>query len=271
MKSSAGILLFLLMLLSSCGNRVNDGQYLMKNYRFVDRALERQLTDAVEAMNVPDSVVLVLARCEYDYTYGTSTVGIGTFHPEYHYGADIRACMMRMDGVTEVAGHKCLVSIFDSVLEETSGLTLITNKDSLEDDIAMVQVEDEHFLFLDAMGRVVGDSVPVSYTPEFFFDPAFMVVENAPEFPGGMDSLQAFVNRHLRNPRQEEGKVYVEFIVERNGWLTNLKVLRGIDEETDEEALRVMRMMPRWVPGRQRNTLVRVKYPFVVKFSPIEQ
>ena len=83
--------------------------------------------------------------------------------------------------------------------------------------------------------------------------------------------MQAFVNRNLRNPRQMEGKVYVEFIVERNGRLTNLKVLRGIDEETDQEALRVIRMMPRWIPGRQRDTRVRVKYTFVVKFSPIEQ
>ena len=177
---------------------------------------------------------------------------------------------MRMDGVTEIAGHKCLVSVYHLPLEETTGATLVTIRDSLDDDIEMIQMEDNHFFFLDTTGRVVGDS-PIYDKLEFIFDNAFTVVENDPEFPGGQDSLQAFMERNLRNPRQVEGKVYVEFIVERNGRLTNLKVLRGIDEETDQEALRVIRMMPRWIPGRQRDTRVRVKYTFVVKFSPIEQ
>lgn len=270
MKSGAGILLFLLMLLSSCGNKINDVQYLMKNYRFVDSVLEQQLTDAVEAMNVPDSVMLVLAQYDYDWRSQIRSVGIGTFHPEYHYGSDIRSCLMQMDGVTEIAGHKCLVSMYHLPLEETTGSTLVTIRDSLDDDIGMIQMEDNHFFFLDTTGRIVGDS-PIYDKLEFFFDNVSIVVENDPEFPGGQDSLQAFIERNLRNPRQVEGKVYVEFIVERNGRLTNLKVLRGIDEETDEEALRVIRMMPRWIPGRQRDTRVRVKYTFVVKFSPIEQ
>lgn len=266
MKSGAGILLFLLMLLSSCGNKINDVQYLMKNCRFVDSVLEQQLTDAVEAMNVPDSVMLVLAQYDYNWTSQIRSVGIGTFHPEYHYGSDIRSCMMRMDGVTEIAGRKCLVDMYGLPMEETAGATLVTIRDSLDDDIEMIQMEDNHFFFLDTTGRIVGDS-PIYDKLEY----VITVVENDPEFPGGEDSLQAFVNRNLRNPRQVEGKVYVEFIVERNGRLTNLKVLRGIDEETDEEALRVIRMMPRWIPGRQRDTRVRVKYTFGVKFSPIEQ
>ena len=270
MKSGACILFFLLVLLSSCGNKINDGQYLMKNYRFVDSALERQLTDAVVAMDVPDSVMLVLAQYDYDWTSQIRSVGIGTFHPEYHYGSDIRSCMMRMDGVTEIAGRKCLVDMYGLPMEETTGSTLVTIRDSLDDDIEMIQMEDNHFFFLDTTGRVVGDS-PIYDKLEFFFDNAFNVVENDPEFPGGQDSLQAFMERHLRNPRQVEGKVYVQFIVERNGRMTNLKVLRGIDEETDEEALRVMRLMPRWIPGRQRDKLARVWVYYPVKISPTEQ
>ena len=177
---------------------------------------------------------------------------------------------MRMDGVTEIAGHKCLVSIYHLPLEETAGSTLVTIRDSLDDDIEMIQMEDNHFFFLDTTGRVVGDS-PIYDKLEFFFDNAFKVVENDPEFPGGQDSLQAFMERNLRNPRQVDGKVYVQFIVERNGRMTNLEVLRGIDEETDEEALRVMRLMPRWIPGRQRDKLVRVLVRFPVKISPTEQ
>ena len=126
MKSGAGILLFLLMLLSSCGNKINDVQYLMKNYRFVDSVMEQQLTDAVEAMNVPDSVMLVLAQYDYDWRSQMRSVGIGTFHPEYHYGSDIRSCMMRMDGVTEIAGRKCLVDMYGLPMEETAGATCKT-------------------------------------------------------------------------------------------------------------------------------------------------
>ena len=177
---------------------------------------------------------------------------------------------MRMDGVTEIAGHKCLVSVYHLPLEETTGSTLVTIRDSLDDDIEMIQMEDNHFFFLDTTGRVVVDS-PIYDKLEFFFDNAFNVVENDPEFPGGQDSLQAFMERNLRNPRQVDGKVYVQFIVERNGRMTNLEVIRGIDEETDEEVLRVMRLMPRWIPGRQRDKLTRVLVRFPVKISPTEQ
>ena len=64
----------------------------------------------------------------------------------------------------------------------------------------------------------------------------------------------------------------MQFVVERDGRVTEQKVRRGIDEESDEEALRVMRMMPRWESGgRQRNTLVRVQQYYAVQFRPTER
>lgn len=258
------------LLLAAC--RSNDGDCQYQNYRFKDSTLEKQVAEAVEAMNVPDSVLLVI----YDYfvdgrdTFYSLPV-IGTYHPEYHYEVDNRTYAERTVGVVEIAGHKCMI-IDDSVyLEKAAGRTAIEIRASLPDNDESFHEEEVHYLFLDSLGHVAKDSVAINSSSAMFFDVCFIVVENDPEFPGGQDSLQAFMERHLRNQRQVEGKVYVQFIVERNGRMTNLEVLRGIDEETDEEVLRVMRLMPRWIPGRQRDKLARVSVRFPVKISPTEQ
>ncbi len=273
--SSKWIMLFsAVLLLAAC--RSNDGGCQYQNYRFKDSTLEKQVAEAVEAMNVPDSVLLAI---EDHFVDGWDTFYslpvIGTYHPEYHYEVDNRTYARRTIGVVEIAGHRCMIinsSFIDSVyFEKAAGRTAIEIRASLPDNDESIHEEKVHYLFLDSLGHVAKDSAAINSNSAMFFDVCFIVVENDPEFPGGQDSLQAFMERNLRNPRQVEGKVYVEFIVERNGRLTNLKVLRGIDEETDEEALRVIRMMPRWIPGRQRDTRVRVKYTFGVKFSPIEQ
>lgn len=294
------------ILLSSCGNRISEGQYLLKNYCFADSTLERLVTEAVEAIDLSDSVLLELKVYSHSYRLEDDfdtllldendeddldsllldieinppynnmedriyTVGIQTFHPEYHYGADNRANMDRLEGVVEVAGHKCFITDCYGHFKRLYGRTLIALKDSLDDDIVCIQIEDEYHFFLDTLGRVVRDSVPYKYTSSMFFDYVYTLVENEPQFPGGYDSLQAFVDRNLRNPRQVEGKVYVEFVVERNGHLTDIKVPRGIDEETDEEALRVIRMMPRWEPARQRDVPVRFLYHYPVCFKPTKK
>lgn len=294
-------LVFATILLSSCSNRIGDGHYMFKKYCFVDSTLERLVTEAVEAIDVPDSVLLelkvyshrweddldtlsldeddldsLMPDIEINPPYNNMedrvyTVGIHTFHPEYHYGADNRTYMDWLEGVVEVAGHKCFITDCYGHFKRLSGKTLIDLKDSLDDDIVGIQIEDEYYFFLDTMGRVVRDSVPYKYQSSMFFDFVWTLVENDPQFPGGEDSLQAFVEHNLRNPRQVEGKVYVQFIVERNGLLSGLKVLRGIDEETDEEALRVIRMMPRWEPGRQRDVPVRVECNYPVCFKPTEK
>lgn len=268
--NSKWIMLFsAVLLLAAC--RSNDGGCQYQNYRFKDSTLEKQVAEAVEAMNVPDSVLLAI---EDHFVDGWDTFYslpvIGTYHPEYHYEVDNRTYAERTIGVVEIAGHKCM--IIDSVyFEKAAGRTTIEIRASLPDNDESIHEEEVHYLFLDSLGHVAKDSVAINSNSAMFFDVCFTVVENDPQFPGGQDSLQAFMERNLRNPRQVEGKVYVQFIVERNGRMTNLEVLRGIDEETDKEVLRVMRLMPRWIPGRQRDKLVRVWVYYPVKFSPTEQ
>ena len=100
----------------------------------------------------------------------------------------------------------------------------------------------------------------------------FVVVEQDPEFPGGMDSLNAWIVRNLRYPEQARkenitGKVYVTFAVEKDGSITNPKILRDIGGGCGAEAIRVVKSMPRWNPGKQRGKPVRVQFNLPINFS----
>lgn len=100
----------------------------------------------------------------------------------------------------------------------------------------------------------------------------FVVVEQDPEFPGGMDSLNAWIVRNLRYPEQARkenitGKVYVTFVVEKDGSISNPKILRYIGGGCEAEAVRVVKNMPRWNPGKQRGKPVRVQFNLPINFS----
>ncbi len=100
----------------------------------------------------------------------------------------------------------------------------------------------------------------------------FLVVENMPEFPGGESSMYKFIGNNIEYPRMAKesgisGRVFVTFVVERNGSVTDVQVLRGIGGGCDEEAVRVIKMMPKWNPGKQRGKPVRVQYRMPIKFT----
>ena len=100
----------------------------------------------------------------------------------------------------------------------------------------------------------------------------FLIVEQQPEYPGGMDALRNFLGKNLNYPRQAasagvSGRVYVSFVVNTDGSLTDLQVVKGIGFGCDEEAVRVMRKMPSWRPGKQAGRAVRVKYNLPISFT----
>jgi protein TonB len=100
----------------------------------------------------------------------------------------------------------------------------------------------------------------------------FTIVEQIPGFPGGNDSLSAFLWENLHYPeealaRRTQGTVYLTFVVEKDGSLSDVRVLRGISEACDHEAIRLVTSMPRWLPGRQSNTPVRVQYNLPIQFT----
>ncbi|MBP6758001.1 MAG: DUF2059 domain-containing protein [Flavobacterium sp.] len=94
-------------------------------------------------------------------------------------------------------------------------------------------------------------------------------VEVKPEFPGGMDQFYKFVAENFKTPKVEKlaGKIYVTFVIEIDGSITGMKVLRDIGYGTGEEAIRVLKLSPKWLPGQQNGKTVRCTYslPISVK------
>ncbi|HBG85959.1 MAG TPA: energy transducer TonB [Marinilabiliaceae bacterium] len=99
----------------------------------------------------------------------------------------------------------------------------------------------------------------------------FMIVEEMPEFPGGEGELQKYLASSVRYPviAQEngiQGRVYIQFVINQRGEVTNVTILRGVDPSLDREAVRVVEAMPKWKPGKQRNRPVRVSYTVPINF-----
>lgn len=100
----------------------------------------------------------------------------------------------------------------------------------------------------------------------------FVIVEQQPEYPGGLEALRTFLGKNLNYPRSAasagvSGRVYVSFVVNTDGSLTDIQVLKGIGFGCDEEAVRVMQKMPHWRPGKQSGRTVRVKYNLPISFT----
>ncbi|MFA6812329.1 MAG: TonB family protein [Bacteroidaceae bacterium] len=99
----------------------------------------------------------------------------------------------------------------------------------------------------------------------------FDVVEKMPEFPGGMAALMTYLSKNIKYPtiaaeNGTQGRVIVQFVVNRDGSIVDPKVVRSVDPYLDKEAIRVISSMPKWKPGMQRNKPVRVKYTVPVMF-----
>ena len=120
-------------------------------------------------------------------------------------------------------------------------------------------------------------AVEVKYTPveveeeDVEEQQIFQVVEEMPEFPGGMSECMKFLGKNIKYPTisQEngvQGRVIVQFVVNRDGSIVDPVVVRGVDPYLDKEALRVISSMPKWKPGKQRGKAVRVKYTVPVTF-----
>ncbi len=116
---------------------------------------------------------------------------------------------------------------------------------------------------------VLKDTTPVSKGP------VFTSVERVPEFPGGIGAFSKYLGKNVRYPakmRDEgvQGRVIISFIVERDGELSDVRVVRGVADEIDKEALRVVLASPKWIPGTQNGKTVRVAYSVPINFALTE-
>ena len=102
-------------------------------------------------------------------------------------------------------------------------------------------------------------------------DDIFVIVETMPKFPGGDAAMMSFIAQSIKYPvtaieRGLDGKVICSFVIDKDGSITDVEVVRGIDVSLDKEALRVIGLMPKWSPGMQRDKAVRVKYTLPINF-----
>ena len=124
----------------------------------------------------------------------------------------------------------------------------------------------------EAEGEVLkAKEVVVDEKPKEEETKVFDVVEQMPSFPGGDAELMKFLSSHIKYPVVAEengiqGRVIATFVVERDGSISDVKVVKSVDPSLDKEAIRVLKSMPKWIPGKQNGSAVRVKYTVPVTF-----
>jgi protein TonB len=145
-----------------------------------------------------------------------------------------------------------------------------TQLEIVQDD---VEVEDIEINAEVEQNEVIEEYVaPEIEEEEVVEQEIFQIVEEMPSFPGGEQKLLEFVAKNTKYPQIAresgiQGRVFIGFVVEPDGSISNVKVLRGIGGGCDEEAVRVIKSLPKWKPGKQRGKAVRVSYQIPVNFK----
>lgn len=148
-------------------------------------------------------------------------------------------------------------------------LNIVDNTAQINDDLSINAEADESTQVDEYIAPVAEKQEEEAEVEEHQI---FMVVENAPAFPGGDAARMKFLQDNIKYPQMAresgiQGTVYVTFVVERSGAVTDVKILRGIGGGCDEEAVRVVQNMPKWEPGKQRGKPVRVQFNMPIKFT----
>ena len=144
-------------------------------------------------------------------------------------------------------------------------LTIVDDDTEIEDELDIEDTEADDQTVID-VAPVIQQEEEEAEESEVFF-----IVEDMPEFPGGELALRKFIANAIKYPviAQEngiQGKVYVNFVVDKDGSVSNARIARGVDASLDKEALRVVNTLPKWKPGMQRGKPVRVSYTVPISF-----
>jgi len=146
-------------------------------------------------------------------------------------------------------------------------LNIVDNSVNILDDMSLFNSEADRETFIDVAPVIQ----TVRKEQEEEEAQVFFIVEEMPEFPGGEAALRKFIANAIKYPQiaQEngiQGRVYVQFVVERDGSVSNATIARGVDPSLDREALRVVNSLPKWKPGMQRGKPVKVSYTVPINF-----
>ena len=138
----------------------------------------------------------------------------------------------------------------------------------VEDD---VEVEEIEMIDTEADAETIVEEFEV--VEEVVEEEIFTIVESMPEFPGGgQEALFKYLQKEMKYPQIAkengiQGTVFVNFVVGKDGKIRDAKILRGVNKMLDEEAIRVVKAMPSWKPGKQRGKAVSVSYNLPIKFT----
>ena len=148
----------------------------------------------------------------------------------------------------------------------TTELNVIENDAETENEMNM-----DVFDKIEKQENIEITPVKVEEEEEEVEDEIFQVVEQDPEYPGGVDALYKFIQQNLKYPQLAKennitGRVFVQFVVEKDGSVSNVKAARDIGGGCGAEAVRVIKSMPKWTPGKQRGKAVRAAYTLPVNF-----
>ena len=225
--------------------------------------------------NLPEEKVKVAGKV-VDEKNGLSVLGASVLVRGTTYGT-----LTDMDGNFSIVANEGDVLLFSFVGMQTQSVIVpkggaksivVSMKDDVQnlDEVMVVgyaAYEDENEVV-----ETKSIKLPTEEKREDEEQVIFQVVEEMPSFPGGMRECMMFLGRNIKYPvlAQEakiEGRVIVQFVVDKDGSITDTKVVRSVSPELDAEALRVVGMMPKWNPGKQRGKAVAVKYTMPIMFS----
>jgi TonB family protein len=125
--------------------------------------------------------------------------------------------------------------------------------------------ENEHHIAIEVIEEDANYDVDLENT-------VFFIVEEMPEFPGGEEELRKFIADNIKYPEEAEqkniqGKVYVQFVINREGNVEDVKLAKGVDPLLDEAAMNIVKSMPQWKPGKQRGQYVKVSFTIPINFQ----
>jgi protein TonB len=144
-------------------------------------------------------------------------------------------------------------------------LNIVDDDVEIKDELEIEDTEADDETMIDVAPVIVAEEEEEGDSQVFF------IVEDMPEFPGGELALRKYIANSIKYPviAQEngiQGKVYVTFVVDKDGSVSDARIARGVDPSIDKEALRVVNSLPKWKPGKQLGKTVRVSYTVPINF-----
>ena len=246
----------LLLIKKAVGTRL----YSMAN-SFNHSKLKKRITMMLKEKSNP------WARLKYLYILPVAAIAVTAFaRPEISETAEE---ISRMSDALGMEQASLLFSrLHDISAAKVNDLTAIVEAKAVKTTEEPVQVAP---VLKDTAKPVEVKYIPAEVTEKLQGTPFFEVVEQMPEYPGGMAAALEYIQKNMRYPETAkkngtQGRVTVQFIIDKGGNVTDPKVIRAVDKDLDAEAIRLIGTMPKWKPGMQKGQAVAVKYTLPVMF-----